>query len=165
MKLWLMSIKIIIKTFRYEKIRKNSSMNLLYPSLRLSGFWHICFVYFPPSLLCQFKVLSTHNIYELWYSFLKEKLYSHSVILTINIENNSSGGAWVAQSVEHLTSVQVMILQFVSSGPTSSLLLSACQCKACFRSSVPFFLPLSHLRSLPDNIEKITLWYHLINSS
>ena len=141
MKLWLVSIKIIIKTFKYEKIRKNCSMNLLYPSLRLSGFWHICFVYFPPSLLCQFKVLSTHNIYELWYSFLKEKLYSHSVILTINIENNSSGGAWVAQSVEHLTSAQVMILQFVGLSPASGSMLTACsESAACFRFWVSFSL-------------------------
>ena len=34
-------------------------------------------------------------------------------------------GAWVARSVEDLTSAQVVISQFVSSSPTSGSLLSA----------------------------------------
>ena len=34
-------------------------------------------------------------------------------------------GAWVAQLVKHLTSAQVMILQFVSSSPTSVSVLTA----------------------------------------
>ena len=35
------------------------------------------------------------------------------------------GGAWVAQSVKHLTSAQVMISQFVSSSPVSGSVLTA----------------------------------------
>ena len=35
------------------------------------------------------------------------------------------GGAWVAQSVERLTSAQVMISRFVSSSPTSGSVLTA----------------------------------------
>ena len=34
-------------------------------------------------------------------------------------------GAWVAQSVEHPTSAQVMISRFVSSSPTSGSVLTA----------------------------------------
>ena len=34
-------------------------------------------------------------------------------------------GIWVAQSVEHLTSAQVMISQFVSSSPVSGSVLTA----------------------------------------
>ena len=34
-------------------------------------------------------------------------------------------GTWVAQSVEHPTSAQVMILRFVSSSPTSGSVLMA----------------------------------------
>ena len=34
-------------------------------------------------------------------------------------------GAWVAQSVKHLTSTQVMISQFVSSSPASGSVLTA----------------------------------------
>ena len=47
-------------------------------------------------------------------------------------------GAYVAQSVEHLTLAQVMISQFVSFSPTSGCLLSApsplwirCPCLLC----------------------------------
>ena len=36
-----------------------------------------------------------------------------------------SRGAWVAQSVERLTSAQIMILQFVSSSPASGSVLTA----------------------------------------
>ena len=35
------------------------------------------------------------------------------------------GGIWVAQSVEHLTLVQVMISQFVGLSPASSSVLTA----------------------------------------
>ena len=62
------------------------------------------------------------------------------------------GDTWVAQSVAHLTLAQVMISQFVSSGPTLGLLRSACQCSACLGSSVPLFLPLSHLHSFTKDI-------------
>ena len=36
-----------------------------------------------------------------------------------------SWGAWVAQSVKHLTLAQVMILQFMSSSPWSGSMLTA----------------------------------------
>ena len=38
---------------------------------------------------------------------------------------NETRGAWVAQSVERLTSVQVIILPFVSLSPTSGSVLTA----------------------------------------
>ena len=37
----------------------------------------------------------------------------------------SRGAAWVAQLVEHLTSAQIMISQFVSSSPASGSVLRA----------------------------------------
>ena len=41
------------------------------------------------------------------------------------LKAKSSWGAWVAQSVKHQTSAQVMISQFVSSSPTSGSVLTA----------------------------------------
>ena len=53
----------------------------------------------------------------------------------INKHEKKNGGAWVAQSVEHLTPAQVMISRFVGSSPASgsvlrawSLLRSLCVC-------------------------------------
>ena len=52
-----------------------------------------------------------------------------------------SWGTWVARLVEGLTLAQVMISQLGSSSPISGSLLSACQRKACFRSSAPCLCP------------------------
>ena len=41
------------------------------------------------------------------------------------LKMEGNGGAWVAQSVERLTLAQVMISQFVGSGPASSSVLTA----------------------------------------
>ena len=41
------------------------------------------------------------------------------------LEDASSRGTWVAQSVKRLTSAQVMILRFVSSSPASGSVLTA----------------------------------------
>ena len=41
------------------------------------------------------------------------------------MKSNKWRGAWVAQSVKHPTSAQVMISQFVSSGPVSGSVLTA----------------------------------------
>ena len=49
-----------------------------------------------------------------------------------------------------LRSAQVTILQFVTSSPTSGSLMSACQYRASFRSSVPCPLPLPRWRSPPN---------------
>ena len=46
-------------------------------------------------------------------------------LLPSGLKGESFGGAWVAQLVKSLTSAQVMILQFMSSSPASSSLLSA----------------------------------------
>ena len=59
-------------------------------------------------------------------------------------------GTRVAQSVERPTVAQVMTSRFVSSSPASGSLLSACQRRACIRSSVSLSLPLSRLRSLEN---------------
>ena len=50
-------------------------------------------------------------------------------------------GTWVAQSVKHRTSAQVMISQFVSSSPASGSVLTACsEPGACFGFCVSFSL-------------------------
>ena len=49
----------------------------------------------------------------------------HPPLTNENLENENSWGAWVAQSVKHLTSAQVMISQFVSSSPMSGSVLTA----------------------------------------
>ena len=58
-----------------------------------------------------------------------ESLYGQQIAKTTehqNTETKSHGkGAWVAQSVKPLTSVQVMISQFVSSSPASGSVLTA----------------------------------------
>ena len=46
-------------------------------------------------------------------------------------------GAWVAQSVNHLTSAQVMISQFVSSSPTSGSVLTAQSLEPALDSASP----------------------------
>ena len=51
-------------------------------------------------------------------------------------------GAWVAQSVEHLTSAQVMISRFVGLGPASGSVLTA-------RSLEPVSDPVSPSLSAP----------------
>ena len=55
-------------------------------------------------------------------------------------------GTWMAQLVEHLISAQVMILQFVSSSPTSGLLLSAEE--PTLDPLSPFSLPLPCFHAL-----------------
>ena len=67
---------------------------------------------------------------------LRNKLFSR-FILKIRFRC-----AWVAQLVERPPSTQVMISWFWSSSPTWGVLLSACQHRACFRSSGLFSLPL-----------------------
>ena len=59
-------------------------------------------------------------------------------------------GTWVAQLVEDPTLAQVMISQLVNLNPIWGLLLSACQGRACSRSSVHLSLPLPHLSSLKN---------------
>ena len=39
--------------------------------------------------------------------------------IEVIVQNDDLGGTWVAQSVKHTTSAQVMILQFVSLSPLS----------------------------------------------
>ena len=52
--------------------------------------------------------------------------YMLSLSLSLSLSNiNKHWGAWVAQSVERLTSAQVMILWFVSSSPASGCVPTA----------------------------------------
>ena len=50
-------------------------------------------------------------------------------------------GAWVAQLVKHLTSAQVMILQFVSLSPVSGSVLTAQSLEATSDSVSSFLCP------------------------
>ena len=54
----------------------------------------------------------------------------------------------MAQSVERPTLAQVMILQFVSSSPTSGSVLTARETGGCFRLSVPLSLCPSPVHAL-----------------
>ena len=55
------------------------------------------------------------------------------------LEHSKYRGAWVAQSVERPTSVQVVISQFVGSSPASGSVLTACsEPGGCFRFCVSF---------------------------
>ena len=49
-----------------------------------------------------------------------------------------SWGSWVAQSIKHPTSAQVMISQFVSSSPTSGSVLTAESLEPALDSVSPF---------------------------
>ena len=60
-----------------------------------------------------------------------------SIIFTDSFKEKKSRGTWVAQSVECPASAQVVISLFMSSSPAGAL---CCQHRACFESSVPFFL-------------------------
>ena len=48
-----------------------------------------------------------------------------SLLMRGHVLKLRDGGTWVAQSVKHLTSAQVMISQFVSSSPVSGSVLTA----------------------------------------
>ena len=56
--------------------------------------------------------------HEIQAKFLGKRLF----IVAVFMMAKNVRGTWVAQSVEHLTSVQIMISQFVSSSPTSARL-------------------------------------------
>ena len=51
----------------------------------------------------------------------------------------SCGGAWVVQSIEHLTSAQVTISLFLSLSPTSGSVLTAQSLEPPWDSMSPFF--------------------------
>ena len=57
-------------------------------------------------------------------------------------------GAWVAQSVERLTSAQVMISRFVSSSPALGSVLTAQSLDPASDSDLPLSLPLPYLCSI-----------------
>ena len=68
------------------------------------------------------------------------------------------GASVVVQSVEHLTSVQVMILQFVGSSPTSGSVLTAQSLELlwilCLSLPLPYSRSLSLSLSLKNNVGK-----------
>ena len=75
-------------------------------------------------------------------------LVSHSATLAILL-NLFLGGTWVAQSVKHPTSAQVMILQFLSLSPASGSVLTAQSLEPASDSVSPFLsAPLPPVLSL-----------------
>ena len=64
------------------------------------------------------------------------------------IKRKSFWDAWVAQSVECLTSAQVMISQLVSSSPTSGSVLTARSPEPASDSVPPSFSAPTHLHSV-----------------
>ena len=95
-------------------------------------------------------------------NFLKVKKKNKPTGMLLNI----AWGPWVAQSVKHPTSVQVMISRFMSSGPALGSVLTAQSLKPASDSVSPSLslphptptcaLPLPHLCSvsLPSKINK-----------
>ena len=66
-------------------------------------------------------------------------------VLKTRIYKAISWGTWVAQSLKHLTSAQVMILPLVSSSPTLGSVLKAQSLEPASSSVSPSLsLPLSH---------------------
>ena len=55
----------------------------------------------------------------------------------MNDNKNESRGAWVAQSVKHLTSAQAMMSRFVSSGSASGSVLTVQSLKPALDSVSP----------------------------
>ena len=74
-------------------------------------------------------------------------------------KGNFYGGAWVAQSVERLTSAQVMISWSVSLRPVSGSVLTAQRLEPAFRLCLPLSLPLPHSCSLSLWLSKISEVY------
>ena len=73
-----------------------------------------------------------------------------------DLKRHSFRRAWVTQSVEHPTSAQVMISQFVGSSPASGSVPTACsEPEACFRFCVSFSLRPSPAHSLKINIKNV----------
>ena len=74
---------------------------------------------------------------------------------TFMFKKVSFGGAWVAKTVTHLTSAQVMISQYVASSSTSSSVLTAQSLEPASDSVSPSHsLPLSHLHTLSLSLSK-----------
>ena len=62
-----------------------------------------------------------------WSSFVRGKLAALSLSPgeTSKISVKNLGGAWLAQSVKHSSSAELMISRFVSSSPASASVLAA----------------------------------------
>ena len=63
-------------------------------------------------------------------------------------EMKKTQGTWVAQSVKHPTSAQVMISRLGGLSPASGSVLTAQEPGACFRFCLPLSLPLPCSRSV-----------------
>ena len=81
-----------------------------------------------------------------WYTYAKEWYWTHNLHHSQKSTQNGLRNVWVAQSVKHLTSAQVMISWFMSSNPTSSSLLSAQSLLQIF--CLPLSAPLPPVLSL-----------------
>ena len=68
---------------------------------------------------------------------LVQVLHSSIALWAMPIENKLFRGAWVAQSVKHPTSAQVMIPQFVGSSPAPGSVLTAQNLKPASDSVSP----------------------------
>ena len=55
----------------------------------------------------------------------KENITTQATVKTVDVNEITSWGAWVAQSLERLTWAQVMISWFVSSSPVLGSMLTA----------------------------------------
>ena len=76
-------------------------------------------------------------------------------MLYIVLKNDNRGGAWVAQSVERLTSAQVKISRSVSSSPASGSVLTAQSLEPASDSVFPSLsLPLTHSHSVSASLKK-----------
>ena len=74
-----------------------------------------------------YKVLSSVGVHDTY-------------LIKVKLENtHNAQDTWVAQSVKHLTSAQVMISQFVSSSPTSGSVLTAQSLEPASDSVSPLF--------------------------
>ena len=72
------------------------------------------------------------------------------------------GGAWVAQSVKHLTLAQVMVSQFMSSSPTSGSVLVAQSLEPALASVSPsLYAPSSLTLCLSFSLSKINTNFFL----
>ena len=98
----------------------------------------------PRSVFCRVSPCLQWGVFKLW----PEDVGFNEVCSCLLFKRDPMRGAWVAQSVKHLTSAQVRISQFVSSGPASGSMLTSQSLEPASDSVPPFSLPLLHSCSL-----------------
>ena len=73
----------------------------------------------------------------------------------MELKTKTHRSTWVAQSVKHLTSAQIVISQFVSSSPTSVSVLAAQSLELLWILCLPLSLPLPCSRPVSVSLSKI----------